>query len=86
MEVEGYLFEAGGDAPATGLHNAVVPPHVLPDLPVLLPALLAACRQRRVAEERRNTVTGQPAGERGGRAREEKGGREKPSISSLASQ
>lgn len=62
-----YLFEARGHAPAAGLHDAVVPAHVLAHLPVLLAPLLPAGQHRRVAEERRNTVTGQSAkGKEGG--------------------
>lgn len=56
-----YLLEARRHAPAAGLHDSVVPPHVLADLPVLLAPLLPAGQHRRVAEERRNTVTGQSA-------------------------
>lgn len=59
--VAAYLLEAGGHAPAAGLHDAVVPPHVLAHLPVLLAPLLPAGQHHRVAEERRNTVTGQSA-------------------------
>lgn len=61
-----YLFEAGRHAPAAGLHDAVVPAHVLADLPVLLAPLLPAGQHRRVAEERRNAITGQSAKGRGG--------------------
>lgn len=56
-----HLFEAGRHAPAAGLHDAVVPAHVLADLPVLLAPLLPASHDGRVAEERRDTVTGQSA-------------------------
>lgn len=61
-----HLFEAGRHAPAAGLHDAVVAAHVLADLPVLLTPLLPAGHDRRVAEERRNTVTGQSADSKGG--------------------
>lgn len=84
-----YLLEARRHAPAAGLHDPVVPAHVLADLPVLLPPLLPAGQHRRVAEERRNTVTGQSA-KKGGQRGEVGvgvvvGGRER-SVSSLASQ
>lgn len=59
-----YLFQAGRDTPATGLHGAVLAAHVLPHLPVLLSTLLSASTERRVAEERRNTVTGKSTGRR----------------------
>lgn len=58
-----YLFQSGRDTPATGLHGAVLPAHVLAHLPVLLSTLLSASTERRIAEERRNTVTGQSTGE-----------------------
>lgn len=65
-----YLFESGWDTPAAGLHGAVFPAHVLSHLPVLLTALLSASTERRIAEERRNTVTGHSTGRR---ERERKG-------------
>lgn len=74
-----YLFESRRHAPATGLHDAVVAAHVLTHLPVLFPPLLSAGQQRRVTEERCNTVTGQS----GSTGRE---GREERSVSSPASQ
>ncbi len=78
-----YLFEARRQTPATGLHDAVIAAHVLADLPVLFAPLLSAGQQCRIAEERRNTVTGQS----GSNGREGKRGREKErSVSSLASQ
>ncbi len=57
-----YLFQTGRDTPATGLHGAVLPAHVLAHLPVLLSTLLSASTERRIAEERRNTITGQSTG------------------------
>lgn len=59
-----YLFESGWDTPATGLHGAVLAAHVLTHLPVLLSTLLSACTERRIAEERCNTVTGHSTGRR----------------------
>lgn len=47
-----YLLVLGWEAPATGLQPPIIVPHVLPDLPVLLPLLLTACRGRAVTEER----------------------------------
>lgn len=70
-----HLFEAGRHAPAAGLHDAVVTAHVLADLPVLLAPLLPAGHDRRVAEERRDTVTGQTADSKRGRGEEKEGGR-----------
>lgn len=67
-----YLFEAWWYAPAAGLHNAVIAAHVLSDLPVLFPALLTTSRQRRVAKERRNTITGQSRTEGGLKERRRK--------------
>lgn len=81
-----HLFEAGRYAPAAGLHDAVVAAHVLADLPVLLAPLLPAGQDRRVAEERRDTVTGQSADSKGGGGGE--GGRERQSeaLAAQASQ
>ncbi len=59
-----YLFQTGRDTPATGLHGTVLAAHVLAHLPVLLSTLLSASTERRIAEERRNTVTGQSTGRR----------------------
>lgn len=78
-----HLLEARWHAPAAGLHDAVVTAHVLSHLPVLLTPLLSARHQRRVTEERRNTVTGQ-SGSNGVRGR--KRGERRRSVSSLASQ
>lgn len=75
-----HLFEAGRHAPAAGLHDAVVAAHVLAHLPVLLAPLLPASHDGRVAEERRDTVTGQSAG-RGQEEEEEEEGETKRSVS-----
>lgn len=69
-----YLFKAGWHTPATGLHEAIVPAHVLTDLPVLFTALLPTDRKRRVAKERCNTITGQSM-EQKDRERERQKGR-----------
>lgn len=76
-----HLFKAGRHAPAAGLHDAVVAAHVLADLPVLFAPLLSAGHNRRITEERRNTVTGQSADSEGGGQ-----GETERSVSSLASQ
>lgn len=69
-----YLFKARRHTPATGLHDAVITAHVLADLSVLFTPLLSASQQCRVAEERRNTVTGQSGSNgRKGREKREKG-------------
>lgn len=60
-----YLFEARWHTPATSLHDAVVTTHVLAHLPILFAPLLSAGQECRVTEERRNTVTGQSAGDGG---------------------
>lgn len=54
-----YLFEAGRYAPAAGLHEAIVPAHVLSYLPVLFTSLFSTSREHRFAKKRCNTVTGQ---------------------------